>query len=171
MTVPLVPPVQLLATSPRIRLGAASLALLGIVGVTSGCAQSGSGGTAQPNTAGSASAAPGEAPKPGEGAGGGIRITGTSIVRAGSKLTVTATIHNDETKSDQLVQVGSEVTATTVLSTPLTIPAGGTATIGGAQKVVLDQNARLEPGGTVALQFQFSSAGSVQVFSSFLETP
>jgi copper(I)-binding protein len=168
VTVPPVPPVPPVLRPPRLRAGAAAVLLLGIV---TGCAQSGSGGTAQPNTAGSASAVPGEAPKPGQGAGGGIRVTDTSIVRAGSKLTVTATIHNDETTADDLVQVGSEVTASTVVTPPLTIPAGGSVTLGGAHKVVLDQNARLEPGGTVALQFQFTKAGSVQVFSSFLDTP
>ena len=155
-------------SATRLRAAAAVCLLTATI---AGCAQSGSGGTAQPNTAGSASAVPGEAPRPGEGAGGGIRVTDTSIVRAGSKLTVTATIHNDEATADDLVQVSSEVTANTVLTPPVTIPANGSVTLGGAHKVVLDQNARLQPGGTVALQFQFTKAGSVQVFSSFLETP
>jgi copper(I)-binding protein len=151
-----------------LRTAAAVCLLAGAVG---GCAQSGAGSTAQPNTATSASEVPGVVPTHGEGAGGGIRITGTSIVRTGTKLAVTTTVHNDESKADQLVQVGSEVTANTVLNPPLTIPAGGSVALGDAHRLVLDQNARLPAGGTVALQFQFTNAGSVQVFSGFLETP
>jgi copper(I)-binding protein len=112
---------------------------------------------------------PGDVPTPGEGASGGITVSGTKIVRSGTKLTVTASIHNAESKADTLVQVGSEVTATLTLTSPLTIPAGGTVAIGGAHPVVLDQNARLEPGGTVVLEFHFINAGLVEVFSSFLD--
>ncbi len=141
-----------------------------LLAVIAGCAQSGSGSSA-PNTAGNATVVPGEVPTPGEGASGGITVTGTKIVRAGSKLTVTATVKSAESKPDELVQVGSEVTATLNLNPPIAVPAGGSIAIGAAHMVVLDQNARLEPGGTVVLQFQFANAGTVEVFSSFLDTP
>ena len=120
---------------PRAR-GVAGACLL--LGVLAGCAQSGSGGTSSPNTASSPTVVPGEAPKPGEGASGGITVSGTSIVRTGAKLSVTATIHNGESKPDELLQVGSEVTPTLRISPPLTIPAGGSVSIGGAHKVVLE---------------------------------
>jgi hypothetical protein len=141
-----------------------------MLGVVAGCSSAG-GGSSAPNTAGSASVVPGEAPKLGEGAGGGISITGTSIVRTGTKLAVTAQIHSDESTPDELVQVGSNVGPTLALSSPVHIPAGGTVSIGGhATQVVLTQSGRLEPGGTVALSLQFGTAGAVQVFSSFLES-
>ncbi len=147
------------------RTVAAACTLLGLI---AGCSSAGGGGVA-PNTAGSASVVPGEAPQLGEGSGGGISVTGTSIVRTGTKLSITTQIRSEESSSDELVSVGSEVTSTLTLSSPVKIPAGATVTIGGATKVVLDQNARLEPGGTVALLLQFSNAGSVQVFSSFVD--
>jgi hypothetical protein len=157
-----------LVVAPR-RTSAAACALLGLLGVLAGCSSTGAG--ASPNTAGSATVVPGEAPEPGQGSGGGISITGTSIVRTGTKLTVTAQIHNDESSADELAQVGSNVGPTHALAPPLQIPAGGTVSIGGhGTQVVLTQSGRLEPGGTVALSFQFNAAGAVQVFSSFLET-
>lgn len=153
---------------PRLRLAAAICALLGSFVALTGC--SGSGGSAAPNTAGSASVVPGEAPKLGDGGGGGISISGTSIVRTGTKLAVTAQIHSDESTPDELTAVGSNVGPTLALASPLQIPAGGTVSIGvhGTQ-VVLTQSGRLEAGGTVALSLQFGSAGAVQVFSSFLD--
>jgi hypothetical protein len=154
----------------RRRPPAAACALLGLLGLLAGCSNSGSGGGAVPNTAGSASVVPGEAPKLGEGAGGGISVTGTSIVRTGTKLAISAQIHSDESTPDELTAVGSNVGPTLALASPLKIPAGGTVSIGGqGTRVVLTQSGRLEPGGTVALSMQFGSAGNVQVFSSFLE--
>ncbi len=147
------------------RTVAAACTLLGLI---AGCSNAGGGGAA-PNTASSASVVPGEAPQLGEGSGGGISVTGTSIVRTGKKLSITAQIHSAESTSDELVSVGSEVTPTLTLPSPVKIPAGATVAIGGATKLVLDQNARLEPGGTVALLLHFSNAGAVQVFSSFVD--
>jgi hypothetical protein len=145
----------------RRRLPAIAFVLLGLL---AGCASAGGA----PNTAGSATVVPGGGPTLGEGSGGGISVTATSIVRTGTKLQVTARIHNGQTTADELVQVGSQVTDTLTLAPPLKIPAGATVGIGGTgAAVVLDQTGRLEPGGTVALAFQFTGAGAVQVFSSF----
>jgi hypothetical protein len=153
----------------RLRTPAAACAVIGLFGLAAGCSSAGTGSS--PNTAGSASVVPGEAPKLGEGGGGGISVTGTSIVRTGTRLNVTAQIHSAESTPDELLQVGSEVTGTLTLSPPLQIPAGGTVSIGGhGSQVVLTQSGRLEPGGTVALSLQFGSAGAVQVFSSFLDS-
>ena len=142
------------------------LGLLGLLGLASGCSNSGSAST--PNSAGSASAVPGAAPKLGEGAGGGISVTGTSIVRTGTQLAVTAQVHNGQSTADALTLVGSNVGPTLTLAAPVQIPAGSTVSIGGAAaRVVLVQSGRLSPGGTVALSFQFNGAGAIQVFSSF----
>lgn len=140
-----------------------------MLGFAAGCSSAGTGSS--PDTAGSATVVPGEAPKLGDGGSGGISITGTSIVRTGTRLAVTAQIHSEESTPDELTAVGSNVGPTLTLATPLQIPAGGTVSIGGhGSRLVLTQSGRLEPGGTVALSWQFGSAGAVQVFSSFLES-
>ncbi len=145
----------------------ASVALLGLLGVLAACSSTGAGPT--PNSAGSATVVPGAVPTLGDGSGGGITITATSIVRTGTRLALSAQIHSTESTADELTAVGSNVGPTLTLATPLQIPPGGTVSIGGAATapVVLDQSGRLEPGGTVALSFQFSNAGAIQVFSSF----
>lgn len=142
-----------------------AVALLGLLGVIAGCS-TGAGST--PNSAGSATVVPGAVPKLGEGSGGGISITAAEIVRTGTQLAVTAQVHNAETTADALTQVASNVGPTLTLAAPVQIPAGSTVSIGGAAaRVVLVQSGRLSPGGTVALSFQFNSAGTIQVFSSF----
>jgi hypothetical protein len=141
-------------------------ALVGLAGLLAGC--SGSAG-ATPDTASSATLVPGDTTKLGSGSGGGISITGTSIQRTGTRLTITAQIHNSESAADELVTVGSNESPTVTLQPPLPIAAGATVTIGGTSdtSVALEQTGRLEPGGTVALSFQFGNAGAIQVFSSF----
>jgi hypothetical protein len=146
--------------------GRTSVALIGLLGVLAGCSSTGAGST--PNAAGTATVVPGAVPKLGEGISGGITITGAAIVRTGTRLAVTAQIHNAESTADELTAVGSNVGPALTLPAEVRIPAGGTVSIGGsAASVVLDQNGRLSPGGTVALSFQFNSAGAIQVFSSF----
>ncbi|HEX4016372.1 MAG TPA: hypothetical protein VHX15_06495 [Frankiaceae bacterium] len=141
-------------------------AMLGGLGLVAGCSSAGDG-TSAPNTAGSATVVPGAVPKLGQGSAGGISITATSIVRTGTKLAITAQIHSDETNADALTAVGSNVGPTLTLTTPVQIPAGGTVSLGGASEIVVDQDGRLSPGGTVALSFQFNAAGAIEVFSSF----
>ena len=160
------------ARTPRLRTAAAAGLLLAALAACSSSSGSGSSPNNSPNTAGSASAVPGGLPKLGGGSAGGITVSETSIVRTGSKLTITAQIHNDEAVDDDLVQAGSQVSATLTLSPPLRIPAGGTVSVGGASanSLVLTQNSRLEPDGTILLMLQFGKAGAVQVFSSFHDT-
>jgi hypothetical protein len=146
------------------RRRATSVALALLAGVA-GCSSAGGGGSS-PNTAGSATVVPGAVPKLGQGSAGGISITAATIVRTGTKLAVTAQLHNEQTKPDELTQVGSNVGPTLALAAPVHIPAGGTVSIDGTT-AVLEQTGRLEPGGTVALSFQFNDAGVIQVFSSF----
>jgi copper(I)-binding protein len=136
------------------------------------CSSSAGSGSSSPNSAGSASAVPGGLPKLGQGSAGAITVTSTSIVRRGALLTITMQIHNDEAVDDELVTAGSQVSATLTLSPPLRIPAGGTVSVGGASanSLVLTQNSRLEPDGTILLTLQFGKAGAVQVFSSFHDT-
>jgi hypothetical protein len=145
------------------------VALLGLLAALAGCSSAGPGTGTPPNTAGSATVVPGAVPKLGQGSGGGISITGTSIVRTGTKLAITAQIRNEQSSADELTQVGSNVGPTLTLTTPVHLPAGSTVSISGAAKVVVQQSGRLEPGGTVALSFQFNTAGEVQVFSSFTD--
>ena len=160
------------ARMPRLRTAAAVGMLLAALAACSSSAGSGSSPNNSPNTAGSASAVPGGLPKLGQGSAGGITVSDTSVVRNGSKLTVTMKIRNDETVEDELVTAGSQVAATRTLSPPLRIPAGGTVTVGGASanSLVLTQNSRLEPDGTILLMLQFGKAGAVQVFSGFHDT-
>jgi copper(I)-binding protein len=140
-----------------------------LLGTVAACSSSGGSGSSSPNSAGGATAVPGAVPKLGQGSAGGITVTGTSIVRSDTKLTITMQIRNDETTDDQLVTAGSQVSATLALSPALRIPAGGTVSVGGgsANTLVLTQNSRLEPDGTVLLMLQFGKAGAIQVFSSF----
>lgn len=142
--------------------------MLGLLGALAGCSSS-AGTDSTPNSAGSATVVPGAVPKLGQGSGGGISITATSIVRTGTQLAITAQISNEQTNADELTQVGSNVGPTLTLSKPVHLPAGGMVSITGGAKIVLEQSGRLEPGGTVALSFQFNSAGAVQVFSSFTD--
>lgn len=156
------------AVTPRRRTAAAVCAALGALAVSTACGSS-SSGSSTPNTAGNATAVPGDVPKLGQGSGGGITVTNTTVVRSGTKLTISARIHNDQTVTDELVAAGSQVSATLTLTPALRIPPGGTITIGNgsANAVVLTQNSRLEPDGTIVLNLQFGKAGAVQVFSSF----
>lgn len=146
--------------------------VLAALAACSSSAGSGSSPNDSPNSAGSATAVPGGVPKLGGGSAGGITVSNTSIARSGSKLTITAQIHNAEAVDDDLVTAGSQVSATLTLSPPLRIPAGGTVSVGGASanSLVLTQNSRLEPDGTILLMLRFGKAGAVQVFSSFHDT-
>ncbi len=144
-----------------------SVVVLGLLGALAGCSSTGTSGA--PNSAGSATVVPGAVPKLGQGSSGGISITAASIVRTGTKLAVTAQIRNEQSSADELTQLGSNVGPTLTLTAPVHLPAGGTVSISGATKIVLEQSGRLEPGGTVALSFQFGNAGAVQVFSSFTD--
>jgi hypothetical protein len=157
------------ARTPRLRTAAAAGMLLAALAA---CSSSAGSGSSSPNSAGSASAVPGGLPKLGQGSAGAITVTSTSIVRRGALLTITMQIHNDEAVDDELVTAGSQVSATLTLSPPLRIPAGGTVSVGGASanSLVLTQNSRLEPDGTILLILQFGKAGAVQVFSSFHDT-
>jgi hypothetical protein len=152
----------------RPALAAAAVSAVGLVFLC-GCA----GSTTQPNAASSASVAPGAAPTLGDATQGDLSVNDVSIQRDGTKLAVTATIHNSGPTADQLTEVGSQVSPTLTLTPALAVPAGGTVALGGPNgtKVVLDQQGRLEPGGTVDLILQFQNAGQVQVFSSFTDKP
>lgn len=122
----------------------------------------------QPNAATSASVAPGPVPHLGQATQGTISVTGVSIVRTGQTLRITAQIHNAGTAADELLAIGSQVSPTVALSPAVKVPAGGTAKLGrGGTPASLQQEARLEPEGTVALTLQFQHAGSIEVFSSF----
>ena len=89
-----------------------------------------------------------------------------SIQREGTKLVISAKIHNSGSAADTLEQIGSQVSPTISFSLP--VPAGGTVTLGRAgTAAVLDQQGRLEPGGTVDLSFDFKNGGLLQVFSTF----
>ncbi len=126
-----------------------------------------------PNSAGSATAVPGGLPKLGGGSAGGITVSDTSILRSGSKLTITmrrSTMTRRRTTT--WFRPASQVSATLTLNPPLRIPAGGTVSVGGASanSLVLTQNSRLEPDGTILLMLQFGKAGAVQVFSNFHDT-
>jgi copper(I)-binding protein len=152
------------ADSRRLRTAAVAFALLSALAACSSSAGSG----VSPNSAGDATAVPGDVPTLGAGTAGAISVTATSIVRSGTRLTISAKVHNDGSTADTLVSAASQVSATLTLSPPLQIPAGSTVSIGtGGSAVVLNQNSRLEPDGTVVLTLQFSKAGAVQVFSSF----
>jgi hypothetical protein len=155
------------ADSTRLRTAAVVTVACALLSVLAACSSSaGSGGS--PDSAGDATIVPGDVPTLGDGSAGGITVTGTSIVRSGTRLTISAKVHNDGSTPDELAAVGSQVSATLTLSPPLQIPAGDTVSIGrGANAIVLNQNSRLEPDGTVVLSLQFSKAGAVQVFSSF----
>ncbi len=162
-------PALIVDRTPRLRTAAAVGMLLAALAA---CSSSAGSSSSSPNSAGSASAVPGGLPKLGQASAGGITVTGTSIVRRGAKLTITMQIHNDETVDDELVTAGSQVSATLTLSPSLRIPAGGTVSVGGTSvnSLVLTQNSRLEPDGTILLMLQFGKAGAVQVFSSFHDT-
>jgi copper(I)-binding protein len=143
-------------------LKAATVALAFAV-LLGGCASASNA----PDSASSATAVPGAAPRLGQTSQGSISITDTSIQRTGQKLRITSQIHNAAPSADELVSVGSQVSPTVTLHPTLQLPANGDLRIGDAVNVVLAQQARLEPGGTVDLTFQFERAGTIQVFSSF----
>ena len=108
------------------------------------------------------------APTPGTASQGQLSVRIASITRSGDQLTVAGRVHNAAKTAEELDSVGSQVTATFTLTPPLLIPAGTTVEISpSGHAVVLRQNARLEPGGTVALMLNFRHGGEVQVFSSF----
>lgn len=141
-------------------LGAAILALA----VTAGCSDTG----APPNTASSATPAPGSFPTLGVASQGDLKLSGVSIVRKGTQLIISATISNSGTTADELLSIGSQVSPTLTLNPPVQVPAHGSVTLGGSgTSAVLDQEGRLEPGGTVDLMLDFRDAGQFQVFSAF----
>ncbi len=108
------------------------------------------------------------APTPGTASQGQLSVRITSITRSGDQLTVAGQVHNAAKTTEELLSVGSQVTATLTLTPALQIPAGATLELGSSGRaVVLTQNARLEPGGTVVLMLNFQRAGEVQVFSGF----
>ena len=123
----------------------------------------------RPNTASSATVVPGDVPTLGDGSGGGISVTGASIMRTGTKLTVTAQIHNGQSTADEL-RAGRQQRE------PDADPAAAAEDPRGRHRddrrrersVVLDQTGRLEPGGTVALCVEFGDAGAV---AGVLELP
>jgi len=135
-------------------------ALIGL----SGCSDTG----APPNTASSAAPAPGSFPTLGVASQGDLKLSGVSIVRKGSQLIISATISNSGTTPDALLSIGSQVSPTLTLNPPVQVPAHGSVTLGGSgASAVLDQQGRLEPGGTVDLMLDFRDAGQFQVFSAF----
>lgn len=145
------------------RLAALGLALATAV-LVSGCSDTG----APPNVASSASPVPGSAPTLGVANQGDLSLSGVSILRKGTQLIVSATITNSGDTADELQQVGSQVSPTLTLNPPIPVPAHGSVTLGGSgPSVVLDQQGRLEPGGTVDLMLEFRDAGQLQVFSGF----
>jgi hypothetical protein len=154
------------ATGVRHRRGVPAAAAVGTaLALVCGCA---GGASPAPNSAGSASVVPGAAPTLGEGGQGAITVTGTSIVRTGQRLAITARIHNAGPRTDELLAIGSQVSPTLTLNPPLQIRAGATRMLGTAgTPAVLRQDSRLVPGGTVDLMLAFGGAGTVQVFSSF----
>jgi hypothetical protein len=140
---------------------AASLILL--YAMISGCTRSASD---ESNTAGVATAVPGNIP--GIGTSGNITVSGVSIHRTGDQLAITAQIRNSGSTPDQLLSIGSQVSANLTESPALTIPAKSTTQLGdGGTKTALTINARLEPGGSIALTLTFRSAGQVDAYSSF----
>jgi copper(I)-binding protein len=143
---------------------AATLLVLG--GLVSGCAGS---ATDDPNTAGNATNVPNSLP-PGVGtsADGDITVSGLVIHRTGDHLDISAKISNTGAAADQLLSISSQVTATLTESPALAIPAKGTVSLGdGGTSTVLTINARLEPGGSVALTLNFKAAGQVDDYASF----
>ncbi len=145
------------------RSGRAPVAAVAALLVLGGCVSAGQ----QANTATGPTAVPGSVQPQGQGTIGSISVTVTSIVRTGSELSITGRVHNSG-RADQLVGAGSQVSPDLTLSPPLPIPAGATVQLGeGGTKLVLTQQLRLEPGGTVALTLRFRDAGSVQAFSGF----
>jgi hypothetical protein len=146
-----------------IRSGIAILALA-TAAVLSGCSDTG----APPNTAGSATPVPGSAPTLGVANQGNLSLSGVSILRKGTQLIISATITNSGSTADELQQIGSQVSPTLTLNPPIQVPAHGSVKLGGsATSAVLDQQGRLEPGGTVDLMLEFRDAGQLQVFSAF----
>jgi hypothetical protein len=144
-------------------LGAAILALA-TVAVMSGCTDTG----APPNSATSATPAPGSFPTLGVANQGDLKLSSVSIVRKGTRLIISATISNSGATADALLSIGSQVSPTLTLTPPVPVPAHGSVTLGGSgASAVLDQQGRLEPGGTVDLMLDFRDAGQFQVFSTF----
>jgi hypothetical protein len=137
--------------------------LIVVSALVTGCSASAS---SQPNTAGNATAVPGGIP--GIGTAGDLSISGLAIHRTGDQLAITAQIRNAGAAPDQLLSVSSQVTATLTESPALTIPAKGTVQLGaGGTKTVLTINARLEPGGSIALVLNFKSAGQLDAYAGF----
>ncbi len=150
-----------MAAVPRRVWAAAGVA----AAVLSGCS---SGTSLAPNTATTPSEVQGQAPRLGEASAKGIAVTNLSVHREGSQLILSGQLHNGEQVDDTLLRISSQVSDTVTLNPPVSIPAGGDLTLGpGGTKAVLHENARLEPGGTLSVEFSFRKAGDVQVFSSF----
>jgi hypothetical protein len=137
--------------------------LILVAAVVSGC----SGSTSdEPNTAGNATAVPGTIP--GIGTSGDITVSGLGIHRTDDKLAITAQIRNTGSTPDQLLSISSQVTAALTESPALVIPAKGTAALGaGGTTTTLTINARLEPGGSIALVLNFKTAGQLDAYAGF----
>ena len=126
------------------------------------------GASQAPDTASDTMTGSGTVPHLGEASQGAISVSGASVQQSGTQLAVTATIRNAGASADELDSVMSQVSNVLTLSPPVTLPPHGSVVLGeGKTRVVLTQNGRLEPGGTVALTLNFRNAGAVEVFSSF----
>jgi hypothetical protein len=148
--------------SARTRSIVGTLILLGAL--VSGCAGNASD---QPNTAGNATNVPDNLPGSNS-ASGAISVSGLSIRRTGDHLDITAQISNTGTTADELQSLTSQVTDTLTESPALAIPAKSTVALGkGGTNTQLTINARLEPGGSIALIFNFKAAGQVDGYASF----
>jgi hypothetical protein len=147
-----------------IRSTAAALLLLGVL--VSACSGS---ATDDPSTLGNATDAPDSTgPGVGRSASGDITVSGLTIHRTGDHLDITAKISNTGATADELLSISSQVTGTLTESPALAIPAKGTVTLGiGGTSTELTINARLEPGGSVALTLNFKDAGQVDDYASF----
>jgi hypothetical protein len=143
------------------------LVFLGIGLLAAGCAGSTS---TPPNVATSETAVPGAVPQLGKADAGTISISDVSIVRTGKTLRLRGRITNSGTAPDALLQVSSQVSKPVTLAPPLALPPGKTVQLDTAKTpVLLTEDGRLQPGGTVDLALQLQRTGLVQLFSKFTD--
>ena len=143
-----------------------SAVLLTVVLVAGGCSNS---SDSAPDVATSATAVPGSVPQLGEGTVGALSISEIALQRSGSQLTLSGRIVNAG-PADELTRIASQVTEPLTPSPAITLPAKASTELGKDPSIILTENARLEPGGTVDLTLTFGQAGSVQVFASFSDS-